>query len=99
MSSASTLSLTYFWTLQTDLCNYLDILQTRLDKLEEVQQEIYDAQTYLLQNLAPLHVLAYVDTTVTYLSQQHQAIHQLIHITSNLLRIIQALIHSGASPP
>lgn len=73
---------------------FLNTLQEGLTELEAIQQELHDSQTYILQGSAPLDMLAQVQEAVTYLSNQHWAILQLTRIASNLLAVIQALLHS-----
>jgi hypothetical protein len=75
--------------LQTDLRQFLNTPHTHLQELEEAQEELYEAQTWLLQNSAPLYILANQETAVTYLSNHHHALIQLNRITSHLLAIVQ----------
>lgn len=73
---------------------FSEILQTRLQELEETQAEIKDAQTWLLENAAPLDILANQNTAVTYLSNHQQALIQPIRIMMRLQAFIQALLLS-----
>lgn len=89
----------YLITLSTQLHQFLNTLELQLGELEETQQELNKAQTWLLQNSAPLYALTYISTVSTYLANQYQAILQLTRITSQLLAVIQALLHSHPDPP
>jgi hypothetical protein len=82
-----------------DLQRFLRTLHTCLEQLEEAQTEIYEAQTWLLENNAPLCILANQDKADTYLSNHHLALIELIRIKTHLLAVIQALLHSGAKSP
>jgi len=88
-------TVTYLRALQTDLSRFRAILYTRLEQLEEAQTEIYDTQTWLLENNAPLFILANQSTAVPYLSNHSLALIELKGITTDLLAVIQALLHSG----
>jgi hypothetical protein len=90
-------TLAYLRFLKGQLSRFLNTLQERLNELETVQQELYNAQTYLLQESAPL--LAQVREAVNYLSNQHWAILQLTRIASHLRAVIQALLHSTNETP
>jgi len=92
-------TLAYLRLLEGQISRFLNTLQERLNELETVQQELYDAQTYLLQESAPLEVLAQVREAVNYLSNQHWAILQLTCIASHLWAVIQALLHSTNETP
>jgi hypothetical protein len=69
-----------------------------LEQIEEAQAELYDAQTWLLENGAPLCILANQNTASTYLSNHHLALVELLRITSHLLAVVQALLYSGTEP-
>jgi hypothetical protein len=85
-------TVTYLRALQTDLSRFRAILYTRLEQLEEAQTEIYDTQTWLLENNAPLFILANQSTAVPYLSNHSLALIELKGITTDLLAVIQALL-------
>jgi hypothetical protein len=65
MTSTVTLTAAYLRAVQTDLRRFLTTLNTRLEQLEAAQAEIYDAQTWLLENRAPMFILANQNTAVT----------------------------------
>ena len=65
---------------------------------EEAKAELYEAQTWLLQNGAPLCILANQDTASTYLSNHHLALVELLRITSHLSAVVQALLYSIEEP-
>jgi hypothetical protein len=69
-----------------------------LEQLENAQAEIYNAQTWLLENGAPMFLLANQNTAITYLSNHHLALIELIQHITHLLAVIQALLHSGTEP-
>jgi hypothetical protein len=71
-----------------------------LEQIEEAQAELYDAQTWLLENGAPLCIQANQNTASTYLSNHHLALVELLRlrITSHLLAVVQALLYSGTEP-
>jgi hypothetical protein len=69
-----------------------------LEQIEEDQAELYNAQTWLLENGAPLCILADQNTASTYLSNHHLALVELLRITSHILAVVQALLYSGTKP-
>jgi hypothetical protein len=69
-----------------------------LEQIEEAQAELYNAQTWLLENGAPLCILADQNTASTYLSNHHLALVELLRITSHILAVVQALLYSGTKP-
>jgi len=95
MTSTVTLTAAYLRAVQTDLRRFLTPLNTRLEQLETAQAEIYNAQTWLLENGAPMFMLANQGTAVTYLSNHHLALIELIRFTTHLLAVTQALLLSG----
>ena len=60
-----------------------------MEQLEEARTEIYNAQTWLLENNAPLFILANQDKGITYLSNHHLALIELIRITTYLLAVFR----------
>jgi hypothetical protein len=81
--------------LETETRQFLNTLQERLNELEVVQRELREVQTFLLEREADLDILHQIGQAVTYLSEQQWAILQLMHIASNLLAVVQALLFSG----
>jgi hypothetical protein len=69
-----------------------------LEQLENAQAEINDAQTWLLENEAPMFILANQNTAITYLSNHHLALIELMRHITHLLAVIQALLYSGTEP-
>ncbi len=91
-------SVAYLRILQQDLRRFTTTLLTRLEQIEEAQAELYGVQTWLLENGAPLCILANQNTASTYLSNHHLALVELLRITSHLLAVVQALLYSGTEP-
>ena len=58
---------------------------------EEAKAELYEAQTWLLQNGAPLCILANQNIASTYLSNHHLALVELSEV-------VQALLYSIEEP-
>ena len=85
MTSPISPSVAYLRILQRDLRRFTTTLLTRLEQIEEAQAELYNAQTWLLENGAPLCILADQNTASTYLSNHHLALVELLRITSHLL--------------
>jgi len=75
---------------------YLRVLQ--VEHIEEAQAELYEAQTWLLENGASLCILANQTTASTYLSNHHLALVEILRITSHLSAAVQALLYSVAKP-
>ena len=98
MTSPISPSVAYLRILQRDLRRFTTTLLTRLEQIEEAQAELYDAQTWLLENGAPLCIQANQNTASTYLSNHHLALVELLRITSHLLAVVQALLYSGTEP-
>jgi uncharacterized circularly permuted ATP-grasp superfamily protein len=98
MTSTVNPTIAYLQAIQADLRRILATLNTRLEQLENALAEIYDAQTWLLENGAPMFILANQNTAVTYLSNHHLALIELIRHITHLLTVIQALLHSGTEP-
>jgi len=69
-----------------------------LEQLEAAQAELYDTQTWLLENGAPLCILANQNTASTYLSNHHLALVELLRTISHLMAVVQALLYSGTKP-
>ena len=88
----------YLRVLQVDLRQVTTTLLTRLEQIKEAKAELYEAQTWLLQNGAPLCILANQNTASTYLSNHHLALVKLLRITSHLLAVFQALLYSIEEP-
>ncbi len=57
-----------------------------------------NAQTWLLENGAPMFILANQNSAITYLSNHHLALIELIQHITHLLAVIQALLYSGTEP-
>jgi hypothetical protein len=91
-------SVAYLRILQQDLRRFTTTLLTRLEQIKEAQAERYGVQTWLLENGAPLCILANQNTASTYLSNHHLALVELLRITSHLLAVVQALLYSGTEP-
>jgi hypothetical protein len=98
MTSTVNPTVAYLRAIQADLRRILTTLNTHLEQIENAQAEIYDAQTWLLENEAPMFILANQNTAVTYLSNHHLALIELIWHITHLLAVIQALLHSGTEP-
>ncbi len=98
MTSPISPSIAYLRILQRDLRRLTSTLLTRLEQIEEAQAEVYDAQTWLLENGVPLCILANQNTASTYLSNHHLASVELLRITSHILAVVQALLYSGTKP-
>jgi len=88
----------YLRVLQADLRQVTTTLLTRLEQIKEAKAELYEAQTWLLQNGAPLCILANQNIASTYLSNHHLALVELLRITSHLSAVIQALLYSIGEP-
>jgi hypothetical protein len=98
MSLPTNLSPAYLRVLRADLQQFTTTLLTRLEQIETAKEELYKAQTWLLQNGAPLCILANQNTASNYLSNHHLALVELLRITSHLLAVVQALLYSVAEP-
>jgi hypothetical protein len=98
MTSPITPSVAYLRVIQTDLRRFTATLLTRLEQIEAAQAELYEAQTWLLQNGAPLCILANQNTASNYLSNHHLALVELLRISSHLSAVVQALLYSTAEP-
>jgi len=81
----------YLRVLQADLRQFTTTLLTQLEQIEEAKAEIYEAQTWLLQNGAPLCILANQNIASTYLSNHHLALVELSEV-------VQALLYSIEEP-
>ena len=88
----------YLRVLREDLRQFTTTLLTRLEQIEEAKAELYEAQTWLLQNGAPLCILANQNTASTYLSNHHLALVELLRIASHLSAVVQALLYSIEEP-
>jgi hypothetical protein len=98
MTSPITPSVAYLRVIQTDLRRFTATLLTRLEQIEAAQAESYEAQTWLLQNRAPLCILANQNTAFNYLSNHYLALVELLRISSHLSAVVQALLYSTAEP-
>jgi len=81
----------YLRVLQADLRQFTTTLLTRLEQIKEAKAELYEAQTWLLQNGAPLCILANQNIASTYLSNHHLALVELSEV-------VQALLYSIEEP-
>jgi hypothetical protein len=79
-----------------DLHCFKATLLTRLEQIEAAQAELYEAQTWLLENSAPLCILANQNTASNYLSNHYLALVELLRISSHLTGVVQALLYSTA---
>ncbi len=95
MASGPRPTFAYLRFLEAEISQFLNTLQVRLNKLEVVQQEIREVQTFLIEREADLDILQQKGQTVTYLLEQQWAILQLMCIASNLLAVVQALLFSS----
>jgi hypothetical protein len=95
MASGPNPTFAYLRFLETEIRQFLNTLQERLNELEVVQQELREVQTFLLERETDLDILDQIGQAVTYLSEQQWAILQLTRIASNLLAVVQALLFSG----